>query len=383
MATYFVNAELTHTPTPPFATPNTGARNFTSLLAVVGNSGSPFADGDIVEVCGGVEIDDSSTSSLLELCVVNAGSLTVRSYGLPDGGGKDPNSLDRFLNKPVIKLHADGSLFMRSAGFALNTGTFQNLKVYKDTLVPTNDLLSIASPSVSTAIVIGCHVWNEKVPTSWVGDGIFISASILPTAKVINNICCNMQYGIYGTGAPSNPVEIFNNTTYNCKVGILWVFNTAGKVCNNIIHGNGISASTGISSSSMDNPLVDYNNVYMCDAPYVSVTPQHPMALDPLFRDALNRDFRLDIGSPCIDAGVGSTTVPGIPTNDFYNKARPNLIAGTSPVDDGTDMGAHEYYTQTVPVPKKIQRSAYNPTYVIDQRLKEIYRRYMVNTSGI
>jgi hypothetical protein len=52
---------------------------------------------------------------------------------------------------------------------------------------------------------------------------------------------------------------------------------------------------------------------------------------DPLFVDAAGGDYRLQAGSPCIDAGDPATTL----TEDIDGNSRP---AGS-----GYDMGAYEY----------------------------------------
>ena len=53
------------------------------------------------------------------------------------------------------------------------------------------------------------------------------------------------------------------------------------------------------------------------------------ISLDPLFKDVSNNDFTLEIGSPCIDAGIADLDADGVDDIDDYN--------GLSP-----DMGAYE-----------------------------------------
>ena len=68
--------------------------------------------------------------------------------------------------------------------------------------------------------------------------------------------------------------------------------------------------------------------------------------LDPLFIDAANRDFHLQEGSPCIDAG--DPNAPALPATDF--EGDPRDVDGDG---DGTtpDMGADEFIPGVVPPP--------------------------------
>jgi beta-lactam-binding protein with PASTA domain len=61
------------------------------------------------------------------------------------------------------------------------------------------------------------------------------------------------------------------------------------------------------------------------------------IAADPDFVDSGAGDFRLNVGSPCLDAG----TPDGAPSNDILNVPRPQ--------GGGYDMGAHETVLVTVP----------------------------------
>lgn len=56
------------------------------------------------------------------------------------------------------------------------------------------------------------------------------------------------------------------------------------------------------------------------------------MAVDPLFRHAAGGDYRLQEGSPCVDAG----TPQGAPSEDVKGIPRP--------IGPGYDMGAHEFF---------------------------------------
>jgi len=68
---------------------------------------------------------------------------------------------------------------------------------------------------------------------------------------------------------------------------------------------------------------------------------------DPLFADAINGDYRLTEGSPCIDTG----TAEGAPDIDFEG--------GPRPVGDGYDMGADEFGEGGTPCDLEVALSNY------------------------
>jgi hypothetical protein len=60
---------------------------------------------------------------------------------------------------------------------------------------------------------------------------------------------------------------------------------------------------------------------------------------DPMFVDTANGDYRLQSGSPCIDAGIQDTMI-------VYNNGQDTLIAPPMNfVGAAPDMGAYEYGT--------------------------------------
>ena len=64
---------------------------------------------------------------------------------------------------------------------------------------------------------------------------------------------------------------------------------------------------------------------------------------NPLFVNAAGGNFRLQAGSPCIDAGTNT----GAPTDDIEGNPRP--IDGDGDTIAVTDMGAYEYMPLMVP----------------------------------
>jgi len=67
-----------------------------------------------------------------------------------------------------------------------------------------------------------------------------------------------------------------------------------------------------------------------------------PTPADPLFTNAANGNFALSSTSPCIDQGADV----GL-TSDYAGTSVPKDIDGITNADDGTDIGAYEYYSMT------------------------------------
>jgi len=96
-------------------------------------------------------------------------------------------------------------------------------------------------------------------------------------------------------------------------------------VINTILWGNGSSSATQIINSN-STPTVTYSDVQN------GYEGTGNIDADPLFAGALNGDYRLLFGSPCIDAGGG---IPADITTDLDGNPRI--------VDQSVDMGAYEY----------------------------------------
>lgn len=103
-------------------------------------------------------------------------------------------------------------------------------------------------------------------------------------------------------GANSN-LNIFNNTfVSNAGDAIFLIDSSVADIRNNIFASNdgfGLEALAGTTVQA------DYNNVWSNGDNYVhaELIGEHDISVDPLFVDGDNGDYRLQSGSPCIDAG--------------------------------------------------------------------------------
>ncbi len=135
-----------------------------------------------------------------------------------------------------------------------------------------------------------------------------------------NNIIENSLHGIMVTAGDST--FIINNTIYGCgpfhrngEAGIT-VDSIAGYtlIKNNIItnnHGRGISCYNERSVYCYNDVLNETMNEYLQKPP-----GNGDISVDPRFESAINHDFFLIKGSPCIDAGD--------PKDDYQNEPEPN-----------------------------------------------------------
>jgi parallel beta-helix repeat protein len=157
-------------------------------------------------------------------------------------------------------------------------------------------------------VVRGCRSYDNGQSGSWcVGIGVYAGADNL----VVNNVTWGhtvgfeIDYGVSGT-------RLLNNVAYdNYGFGVyVGRDSQGGEIRNNILYGNG----TG---------LVDDG---------AGTARSHNMvATNPQFVDPGMADFRLQPGSPAIDAGAALAEV----TTDINGTARPQGA--------GHDLGAYEY----------------------------------------
>ena len=129
-----------------------------------------------------------------------------------------------------------------------------------------------------------------------VKHGIWLSGVIL--SLIVNNVFTD-QGGLRISTEDS--ILVSNNLFYHTDEGIWSSYPLGGvNVRNNIF----LSNTYGILQENASNPFINlhYNNFFDNDTDFVNCAPDSTnLYFDPIVQDTLN--FRLSLGSPCIDAG--------------------------------------------------------------------------------
>ncbi len=163
--------------------------------------------------------------------------------------------------------------------------------------------------------------------------------------KVLSSIFSGIDRAV--CAHPGSVVDVINSTFHDNRVGLLVhggemrITNTivAGSFTAGILHDHGADALT-IRSSDIWNPEALEGN-YSGTADQTGQNGN--VSVDPKFRDAARRNYRLKFLSPCIDAADGA----GAPATDFmgaprYDDPRMNNT-GTSAASGFADLGAYEF----------------------------------------
>jgi predicted outer membrane repeat protein len=182
---------------------------------------------------------------------------------------------------------------------------------------------SFSNPTITNCAFI------DNTATSWDGGGIYCQDSIL----TINNC------------------TIANNTATESGAGIA----SHGSTCtlnNTIIWGN-VASTTGhqIYTDTFDADVTldccDFANGNGDVAGSGTVTEQGVcINLDPMFENATSQNYRLQAGSPCIDAGDNMLVPPGI-TADLDGNMR--IFDGDGDTTATVDIGVYEYGSSSPP----------------------------------
>jgi len=178
--------------------------------------------------------------------------------------------------------------------------------------------------------------------------GIGFSSGILTfvnnsSPRIVNNVFANNACtGINMTLPTDNTPAVLNNTFVGNRTGvhINRIVSQATEVYRNNLFVNNGSALEVESGSDADNPVWTNNLVFGNTADYVGTASltgvNGNIAADPIFLDLAAGNYRLQPGSPAIDAGDGTAA----PASDFDGLPRPK--DGNGDGRAAMDIGAFE-----------------------------------------
>jgi hypothetical protein len=142
-----------------------------------------------------------------------------------------------------------------------------------------------AAPEIANCRITG----NDCGVALWNGSAAYIA----------NNVIVDNIYDGVSTGAGATVV---NNTIHNCRIGFYDYSGYGPVAMNNII--TGCSQYGVYGPSSGQGPVLTYNDVWNNATNYYQATPGVGSdSVDPAYADSAARDFHLQAGSPCVDAG--------------------------------------------------------------------------------
>ncbi len=276
-------------------------------------------------------------------------------YGYGYGGGVNNCTLNDCV---LIENKADGNGTSTSAGYGGGAygGTLDNCVLTGNTASGsnTNSSGSGRGGGAHGGILNNCMLTGNTAGRvgSGSGKGGGTYTSTLNNCTLMENTAIGTSGytrggGSYG-GTLNNCILVNNSAAFdgggaysgflnNCTL----FGNTAGRVGGGSYYG---TFNNCIIWSNTVNGVV--SNHYLCTFSYSCTTPlpsgSGNISNDPLFVDTANGDYRLQIGSPCINTGSNALAVGEIDLD-----GNPRIQSGT------VDMGAYEFVadTATTPVP--------------------------------
>ena len=303
------------------------------------NSFSGFdIDGD------GVMIHAHATDALIEDVTIrdNQFSHTICPVELVPGGSNNRISNTRILRNLFVE-NGQPITLINTRGAGIPTGSGNTIE---NTFISQNIFRDNGNPAIAICAGIGTHAMNNAVLNT----------------RIINNLITGTRrYSVIGIeggsdGASQNRVDgvqIVNNTIAKNPMSVQPGGPAVGVNPDFEGLGNSVTGVAVINTVFWDNPQGDLSGLTP-DQVHFCITSQEGFAgvngtlsADPKFVNSAGGDFRLQAGSPAIDAG----TSQGAPETDleghprFDDPATVNTGGGEVPYDD---IGCFEYHSPNV-----------------------------------
>ncbi|HSH16655.1 MAG TPA: right-handed parallel beta-helix repeat-containing protein, partial [Verrucomicrobiae bacterium] len=304
-----------------------------------------LASADKLDVSGTGMRNVNGSPTLINCVISGAGNFYYPSGGIYSTGG-DLTAIDCVFNGNRSSrgggLHHEGNGTVEGGVFSGNIGQFGGgMGVYNGT-------------------VTDCDFIGNS---GYFGGGMYVHGSPTVTRCLFSGNAGFTDYGggmhVYFTGSPTVTDCVFSGNTSASNTGGMLVEGNA-TVSNCTFVGNAGPAAGGLrgtGSATVTNCVFRANGgsgeiVGSASVTYSNVQGGYAGAgnidADPLFRNPGGGDFRLNPGSPCIDAGnnlaVGVTTDFNGGSRFVDDPATPNTgVPGNGHPTDVVDMGAIEY----------------------------------------
>jgi hypothetical protein len=211
---------------------------------------------------------------------------------------------------------------------------------------------------VSNAVVSGNTMYGYRATSSSEGAAVVIHYCPI-NAAIINNLITDSQVGISSTSLTTacDGKQVINRIVGNVIANTLataiqgWGTGKTTQIANNTIYTAG---GAGIDLTNPDSGSFAENNILSGTGGIVvggSLTQRNNLTSNPMFVNAAAGNYRLQAGSPAIDAGVVSSVYSGF--QGVYGVSIAVDQDGRSrPYGSAFDIGAYEYGgTTTTPAP--------------------------------